>query len=100
MSVSMNVVLERGRLPDGVVPADRQSCGQNVVLYLGTLAAVAERLGLPPPRRLRPLSGRLLGRGPATGRVAAAGAAGGMGRRDPARRPPRHRPGVPGVRGG
>jgi hypothetical protein len=48
MSVSMNVVLECGRVPDDVVPPDQQSFGQNVVLYLGTLAEVAKGLGVPP----------------------------------------------------
>src|SRR5689334_15237716 len=48
MSVSMNIVLECGRVSDDVVPPDQQSCGQNVVLYLGKLAEVAERLGVPP----------------------------------------------------
>jgi len=48
MSVSMAIILECGRVPDGVVPPDRQSCGQNVVLHLGALAEVTEGLGLPP----------------------------------------------------
>jgi hypothetical protein len=48
MSVSMNVMVESGPVPDDVVPPDQQSFGQNVVRYLGTLAAVAERLGVPP----------------------------------------------------
>lgn len=48
MSVSMNVILECGRVPEDVVPPDQQSFGQNVVLYLGTLDEVAESLGVPP----------------------------------------------------
>jgi hypothetical protein len=48
MSVSMGVVLECRRVPDDVVPPDQQSFGQNVVLYLGTLADIAESLGVPP----------------------------------------------------
>jgi len=42
MSVSMNVMVESGPVPDDVVPPDQQSFGQNVVRYLGTLAAAAE----------------------------------------------------------
>jgi hypothetical protein len=48
MSVWMAIILECGRMPADVVPAERQSCGQNVVLYLGALAEIAEGLGLPP----------------------------------------------------
>lgn len=48
MSMAMGVILECGRVPDDVVPADQQSCGQNVVLYPGTLDELAQRLGVPP----------------------------------------------------
>jgi hypothetical protein len=48
MSVALAVILECGPVPDGVVPPEQQSCGQNVPLYLGTLASVAERFGVRP----------------------------------------------------
>lgn len=48
MPVSMAIILECGRVPEDAVPPEQQSCGQNVVLYLGALAEVAEGLGLPP----------------------------------------------------
>lgn len=48
MSVALAVILECGPVPDGVVPPDEHCGGQNVALYLGALAEVAERLGVPP----------------------------------------------------
>src|SRR5262245_43672464 len=47
MSVSIGVALECGPVPDGVVPPDQMSYGQNVVRYLGRLASVADQLGVP-----------------------------------------------------
>jgi len=34
-------------VPDGMVPADQRSFGQNVVLALGKLAEIADGLGVP-----------------------------------------------------
>jgi hypothetical protein len=71
MSVSMTVILECGRVPDGVVPADQQSFGQNLILYLGKLAEIADGLGGARARRLRPGSAAVLGRRPPCRRLAA-----------------------------
>jgi len=47
VSVAIGVALQSGDIPDDVVPEDKQSFGQNVVRYLGRLAEVADRLGVP-----------------------------------------------------
>jgi hypothetical protein len=48
MSVALAVILECGPIPDGVVAPETHCGGQNIPRHLGTLAAVAERLGVPP----------------------------------------------------
>ena len=48
MSVALAVILECGPVPDGLVPPETHCGGQNIPRHLGTLAAVAERLGVPP----------------------------------------------------
>lgn len=47
MSVAIGVALQSGDIPEGVVPEDKQSFGQNVVRYLSRLAEVADRLEVP-----------------------------------------------------
>lgn len=48
MSVAVAVILECGRMPEGVVAPEEHCGGQNVALYLWPLAEIAALLGVQP----------------------------------------------------